>query len=215
MGFDSRRYWSGRYAEGGHSGAGSRGRLARFKADVVNAFVRLNGVTDVGEFGCGDGQQLALLDVPHYTGYDICPALLGRLGSAFPDTRRYCFACLDGHQAVGRHEICLSLDVVFHLVEDAVYDRYLEQLFSAAERFVLLYSSNIEASTPDAHVRHRAVVIQALQRFPGWRVAAMLPNPYPFDRGRPDETSFSDFFLFTRQSGQGAARIEIPEVTQS
>ena len=38
--FDSAQYWRDRYRAGGNSGAGSYGRLAGFKAEIVNAFVR-------------------------------------------------------------------------------------------------------------------------------------------------------------------------------
>src|SRR5438270_10704846 len=64
-GFDnSSSYWNRRYVAGGTSGAGSYGRLARFKADVLNAFVAESGIASVIEFGCGDGAQLALSNYP-------------------------------------------------------------------------------------------------------------------------------------------------------
>ena len=54
------RYWEERYRNGGHSGDGSSGQLADFKAEVLNGFVKLYNVSSVIEFGCGDGKQLLL-----------------------------------------------------------------------------------------------------------------------------------------------------------
>src|SRR5579859_8234848 len=56
----SSTYWEERYRAGGNSGAGSYGRLAEFKAEVLNGFVHSRGIRSVVEFGCGDGAQLAL-----------------------------------------------------------------------------------------------------------------------------------------------------------
>src|SRR5262249_52775171 len=61
-------YWDSRYRRGGNSGAGSYGRLAEFKAEAVNRFVRENHILSVVEFGCGDGAQLELAQYPRYTG---------------------------------------------------------------------------------------------------------------------------------------------------
>ena len=69
--FDSKKYWQERYVKGGNSGAGSYGEFASYKANVINNFVRDNNVETVLELGCGDGNQLALFDIPVYVGQDI------------------------------------------------------------------------------------------------------------------------------------------------
>jgi hypothetical protein len=43
---------------------------------------------------------------------------------------------------------------------------------------------------------------------PDWRLLAHLPNRYPFDPGRPDDTSFADFFIYGRPGA--ACRITVP-----
>ncbi|MGD9858413.1 MAG: hypothetical protein AB7U20_26025 [Planctomycetaceae bacterium] len=53
-------YWVRRYRKGRNSGGGSYGRLAEFKAQVLNDLVREHRIQTVIEFGCGDGNQLAL-----------------------------------------------------------------------------------------------------------------------------------------------------------
>ena len=64
-------YWQKRYLRGGNSGNGSYGKLAHFKAEVINRFVEEKSVKTVIEWGCGDGNQLKLANYPQYIGYDI------------------------------------------------------------------------------------------------------------------------------------------------
>jgi cyclopropane fatty-acyl-phospholipid synthase-like methyltransferase len=69
----SKRYWDNRYSQGDNSGAGSYGRLAEFKAEILNKFVAENNIRSVIEFGCGDGNQLMLANYPYYIGVDVSP----------------------------------------------------------------------------------------------------------------------------------------------
>ena len=69
--FNSRKYWEKRYLRGDTSGVGSYGRLAQFKANIINSFVKKNRIKTVIEFGCGDGNQIKLLDLPNYIGLDV------------------------------------------------------------------------------------------------------------------------------------------------
>ena len=47
----SQFYCENRYKKGGTSGAGSYDRTARFKADILNSFVKENNIESVIEFG--------------------------------------------------------------------------------------------------------------------------------------------------------------------
>lgn len=204
--FDSAAYWERRYGAGGTSGAGSQGRLAKFKAGFVNAFVRQNAVESMLDLGCGDGRQAALLDVPDYVGIDVSPTTIARCRTRFAGDPRRRFQQADAplHPA----ELALSMDILFHLVEDAVFDAYLDRLFGSATRYVLVYASNVDLAWPAAHVRHRAFTPLVSTRFPDWRLAAHVPNLFPYDPARPDDTSFADFFVYTRRGERCV--LEIP-----
>lgn len=82
---DTRSYWERRYAAGGTSGSGSYGRLAQFKAEILNAFVSENDVRTVLEFGCGDGHQLGLARYPSYTGLDVSATAVQLCKERFAD----------------------------------------------------------------------------------------------------------------------------------
>ena len=132
-------YWDARYVEGGNSGAGSYGKFAQFKAQVLNDVFKRFGVRSVIEFGCGDGNQLKLLDVGDYTGVDISSEAValcrrtfeGHGGRRFMTTAEYA-ASPSQFEA----DCALSLDVVYHLVEDRTFNLYMSDLFSAARRSV-------------------------------------------------------------------------------
>ena len=195
-------YWQRRYAAGGTSGSGSYGRLAQFKADTLNAFVAEAKVASVIEFGCGDGAQLALADYPSYVGLDVAPAAveLCRARFAGDSTKRF-FVGSQPPEELGPFDLALSLDVIYHLVEDAVFEAYMASLFASARRFVAIYSSNGSERAPAPHVRHREFTLWIARHLPEWHLLKFVKNPYDHDPARPEETTFADFYVFERASG--------------
>ena len=196
--FSSQAYWEARYSAGGTSGAGSQGALLRYKAAVINALVADNAVGSVLDLGCGDGRLLSLLHVPSYVGVDVSPTALAGCQTRFPLHR---FLPFDAVEAEATAELALSIDVIFHLVEDGVFARTMHALFSHATRFVLIYASNFDSDWPAPHVRHRRFTDHVAAAWPEWRLLAHLPNPYAFDPARPEATSLSDFFVYGRRGG--------------
>ena len=200
----SRDYWENRYAEGGTSGTGSYGPLALFKAEVLNEFVRERGVQSVLEFGCGDGSQLSLAKYPSYIGLDVSPSAIRRCIDRFggdPDKSFFVYDCraFQDHRRVFKSDLVLSLDVIFHLVEFEIYDRYLTQLFAAADRLVVIYSSNQDLdNTGGRHERHRRFTDWTSQKAVGWRLVLKVDNRYPYEPARSEETSLADFYVFER-----------------
>jgi cyclopropane fatty-acyl-phospholipid synthase-like methyltransferase len=194
----SASYWEARYQAGGTSGAGSRGRLAEFKAEIINDFVARERIGSVIEFGCGDGDQLALGRYPEYVGVDIAKASIDRCVRRFANDRSKRFYVSDALPAdLGSFDLALSLDVIYHLVEDSVFEAYMGALFAHATRHVVVYASNVEAPANMAHVRHREFTAWIQRNVPEWQPSGYVANRYPYDPNRPD-TSFCDFHFFTR-----------------
>jgi SAM-dependent methyltransferase len=196
---NSASYWEERYAAGGTSGAGSYGRLAAFKAEILNDFVATERVGSVVEFGCGDGAQLALARYPDYVGVDVAQTSIALCRKRFADDPRKRFHLAgDLPPRLGPFDLALSLDVLYHLVEDTVFDAYMRQLFDHGRRYVAIYASNTAAAADSPHVRHRHFTPWIEAEMPGWRLYRHVPNRFPFDPARPDETSFADFYFFHR-----------------
>jgi hypothetical protein len=194
----SSQYWEDRYKLGGNSGAGSYNRLAAFKADFLNNFVATNDVRSVIELGCGDGNQLGLCRYPRYIGIDVSRAAVEMCRRLYRHDKTKKFYATSDIRPRADCELALSLDVIYHLVEDEVYHRYMTTLFDAASRFVICYSSNEDLAVPAAHIRHRRFTRWVEQSRPDWTLVNRINNIYPFDEFDADNTSFADFYIFRR-----------------
>lgn len=193
----SAAFWESTYRQGATSGPGSYGRLAEFKAEVLNDFVRNNKIQTVIEFGCGDGAQLQLAKYPEYVGVDVARTSIKRCSSLFADDAGKRFYLADAlPKDIGLFDLALSLDVIYHLVENSVFDRYMRRLFSRSRRYVVIYSSNYDARTHATHVRHRKFTAWIGKNASDWQLERILANRFPFDPKQPDESSHSDFYFF-------------------
>ena len=193
----SRNYWERRYAVGGHSGSGSYRKFAEFKAEVLNAFVAENGIETVMEFGSGDGAQLELASYPNYLGFDVSSTAIALCREKFADDSTKTFKLVDDYSGE-RARLTLSLDVIYHLVEDGVFEAYMERLFASSEQYVIIYSSDEERPEAErSHVRHRAFSPWVEENLSRWRLKKRIPNRYPY-RGDEDEGSFADFYVYER-----------------
>lgn len=194
----SASYWENRYRDGGNSGAGSYNRLAVFKAKVLNDYVESNDIQSVIEFGSGDGAQLELARYPKYTGVDVSRSAVEAIRLRFAGRPSMTFLHTSEVGMDERADLALSLDVIYHLVEDEVFNAYMESLFDAADRVVIIYASNEEKSWPSPHVRHRNFTQWVERNRPEFALAAVIANEYPYSDSDPDNTSFADFFIYDR-----------------
>lgn len=197
----SANYWDNRYVEGGNSGEGSYDALASFKATFLNAFVADHGIGSVIEYGCGDGNQLTLAEYPNYLGFDVSERAVEMCRDRFRDRADMEFRLIgDGE---GRSADCtLSLDVIYHLVEDEVFDDYMQRLFDTADEYVIVYSSNTNDGASlghspilSPHVRHRRFTDWVAEQRPAWTLTHVERNPYAYNI-RTGEGSFADFYVF-------------------
>jgi len=196
---ESGRYWEERYRLGGHSGEGSRGINAEYKAKVLNRFIAEHHVESLIEFGCGDGYQLAKFEAPRYLGVDVSRTVIQQCQTRFAGDAQKRFVHADDYSGE-RADLALSLDVIFHLVENEVYKAYLERLFAAAERYVVIYSTSADVQdTGVPHVRHREVTADVARSFPDFERMpedeASIPPPVRFDRGLA-----TSFFMYRRRA---------------
>jgi hypothetical protein len=166
---NSAEYWIARYNAGGDSGQGSRGLLSTHKAAVINDFIIMNGVETIIDWGCGDG-CLPLIDVP-YIGFDVSELLL--------------------HEYAGQTaDLTLSLDVIYHLIEDEIYHEHMRRLFKTSNKYVIIYSSNFDAR----HVGH-----ERRRKFTDW--IDMHAGDFKFIckyMNRYHMITYSDFYIYER-----------------
>lgn len=196
--FSSADYWENRYREGRDSGAGSYNRLAQFKAETINRFVAESGVQSVIEFGCGDGSQLRLAVYPMYIGVDVSPTVIASTKRAFEGDCTKSFILVSEVGPEHYSDLSMSLDVIYHLVEDDVFERYMNQLFECARRYVVIYSSNDNRQSDSSHVRHRCFTEWISKNRSDFTQIGFVRNAYPETAKDLDNTSFADFYFFAK-----------------
>jgi SAM-dependent methyltransferase len=197
--FDARAYWETRYGTGGSSGAGSHGELARRKATFLNRFVAGERIATVLDFGCGDGEQLALAEYPVYVGLDVSESAIARCRARFALDPTKRFALYDPRTFTPAPErtadATLSIDVIYHLVADEEFEGHMAHLFGCARRFVIVYATNVGDAQPNQapHIRHRRFTDWVERSRPEWALTRRVPV-------RPDRTRHDpDFFVFARR----------------
>jgi hypothetical protein len=195
---DSHSYWVDRYEFGGNSGDGSYNELAEFKAEILNEFVMQNKIKTVIEYGCGDGNQLKLAEYPSYIGFDISPKAVSLCRALFMNDDTKTFKLMEDYSDETA-ELTLSLDVIYHLIEDRAFEDYMLMLLNSSKRFVIIYSSDTEENPESQapHVKHRNFSNWIKDRKPEWQLIRHIPNRYPF-YGDTKTGSFADFFIYKK-----------------
>lgn len=198
----SKEYWIERYAMGGNSGSGSYNRQAEFKAELLNKFISEHKINKVLEYGCGDGNQLKMAKYEQYLGFDISKEAIDTCKKIFHDDKTKDFKLMMKY-ACERADLALSLDVIYHLVEDNVFASYMERLFSSADRFVIIYSSDTDEheKSQAPHVRHRNFTRWVEDNIDGWELIQHIPNKYPYKESYQTE-SFADFYIYKKTYGK-------------
>lgn len=193
----SGKYWDARYAQAGDSGDGSYGRLAAFKAEIINDFVKARCITEIVEFGCGDGAQLMKMDYAKYTGVDVSSTIVKHCKEVFKGDPSKIFLHVDDPDVYNiSSELGLSLDVIYHLIEDEVFDEYMRRLFSSSTTWIIIYSSNFDSATALAHVRHRKFSNWIEQNAPDWELYQKIDQRFPYKINREEDTSFAEFYIY-------------------
>ena len=175
------KVWEDKYKHGETSGLGSYGAGALFKARVINDFLKHHDIRSVIEFGCGDGNQLSLIAYPEYLGFDTSPTIIERCSNMFKGMASRKFRLISMY-AGETADLALSLDVIYHIIEQEVYETYLKRLFAAALKYVIIYSTDTDVN-PAGHelcMLHHKFSDWILMYQPEWCQIAYIKNECPY-----------------------------------
>jgi hypothetical protein len=173
--FDSSDYWESRYRSRGTSGDGSYGDKAVFKAGVINGLIRQ--VSTIIDYGVGDGNQLKYFDTTgkHYLGLDVSPTAIAMCRTMFKDDPTKTF-CLSGDYNWTRQaELVLSCDVIYHLIDDDIYEQYMQHLFEISCRYVLIHAVDRDFNQA-SHVKFRHFTPLIAKNYPQWKLVNVIRN---------------------------------------
>lgn len=194
--FNTQEYWDKRYADGGTSGAGSYNRLCEYKAEIVNGLIKKHDIKSIIDFGCGDGNQLRHINTPYYLGVDVASAV-SKCRGLFKDDNTKTFTLLSEYNGE-KAEMTLSMDVIFHLVEDDIFEHHNKTLFNAATKLVVIYSSNTNDQFGSGHMRQRVFTEWIKDNIEGFAFEDLILNKYPYQIGSSNSTSISDFYIYKK-----------------
>ncbi len=138
-----------------------------------------------------------MLEVNEYSSYDPSIKVIQYLKDKYSTDLTKAFE--HDFKKIERKELVRSFDVIYHLVEDSVYEQYMKSLFHFSTSYVLIYSSNtnrqdsICATAP--HVKHRFFQETIPDDF---TLLEKYENLFPYSPNDPELTSWSDFYLYIR-----------------
>lgn len=199
IGVPSGEFWEARYKSGGNSGDGSYGVNGRFKIDVLNNYFHRVEPLGVLDFGVGDFTYSSVIAGKRFPffGIDVSAMKVAQLKGQFGQYANIHFATsLDAFKDQ-LFDYVISLDVIFHLLEDLTYNGYINQITQTSVENIVVYSSNFKDDKWELHVRHRRFVPDILSR--GYKLIEYIPNP--------THTTYSDFYFFKRYSTSQASTV--------
>jgi cyclopropane fatty-acyl-phospholipid synthase-like methyltransferase len=183
-------FWESNYKHGGNSGSGSYGILCDFKTDVLNTFITANNITSILDLGCGDGNQIKKILTYKYVGLDIIPSAVEKCKLMFKNDTTKTFECSQAYSFSDIFDMTISLDVIYHIVEDENYYQYILNLFKCSKRWVIIYSSNYNGSKVQ-HMHPRKFTDDLEKLVPDFKLVKKIPQVYP-------DISSADFYIYER-----------------
>lgn len=198
----SKNYWINNYEKGGNSGEGSYNIFAKQKGEMVNDFIRTHNIKKIIELGCGDGNQLSYYNLNNvrYYGFDVSEKAINLCKEKHKHYLNKSFFVIDDNFIVPKAtdntiDLALSMDVIFHLIEDTVFYEHLDILFNSSQKYVMIFGVNIENTKNEpAHVKHRMFVPIILDRFKDWELYKIIKSKTKDERF----ILFPDMYIFRK-----------------
>lgn len=136
----AKEYWEKRYRSGRTSGMGSYGKNGKRKTEIVNNYIKKYSIKSILDLGCGDGNQTKMLKgFEKYVGYDISEYVIELCSIKFSDNNAIKF--YTDINKLPTAELCLSLDVIYHILDEVDFVKHMSLLFTKSTKYVLIFST--------------------------------------------------------------------------
>lgn len=176
----SKDFWEKSYGMGNDAGSCAWGEIAEHKANVLNKFFKEEKIQSVIDFGCGDGEMLRWLELPRYLGLDVSKIAIKKCEVMFRNDSMKKFEVYDTfhYSPKEKFDVSMSLDVIYHLVEDKVFEKYMQDLFASAIKYVIIFSYNEEDKHMQApHVKARHITPWIEKNIREWKLVKEVEDP--------------------------------------
>ena len=183
---NSAKYWEDRYFYGGNSGKGSYFENAAEKADYLNAKINQYNIDTIVDIGCGDGNNLKLFESRNYYGFDVSRTIIDYNKKLYDQDKNKKFILIDDNfekilmdvrnRKDTKNLMCVSFDVIGHLVEDNVYRDHLENFSSLNPDYLIIscYDGDVEYDLSMAHIKQRNYSKDLIDK--GWKLVDVHPT---------------------------------------
>lgn len=189
--FNSGKYWEKRYYLWWNSWEGSYNKNAEYKATILNNIIKEYNISNLIEFWCWDGNNLKYYNIQNYTWFDVSEtAIKICIEKYINDSNKTFIYYIPGLFKAWwlKLELVISFEVIFHLIEDEVYEKYINDLFNSSKKYVLILSTNKKDKSSNAsHYKDRIFTNDIPKNF---KLIKKIDSVV--------ETLWSDFFLYEK-----------------
>ena len=182
----SSQYWEDRYYYGGNSGSGSYNEGAAEKANYLNQKIKEFDINTIVDIGCGDGNNLELYESEYYFGFDVSKTIIAYNKNKFTNDINKIFMLIDNNleenisnirnQKKIKKLICVSFDVIGHLVEDEIYANHLRTFEILNPDYLIISNSDEDAEYDPSvpHIKQRNYSRDLINK--GWKLVDVHPK---------------------------------------
>ncbi|MEA3323420.1 MAG: hypothetical protein U9Q12_04325, partial [Patescibacteria group bacterium] len=89
-------------------------------------------------------------------------------------------------------DLTLSIDVIFHLVEDYAFKEYITELFKRSNNYVIIYSTNFHKKYKSPHQLDREFTSFIQTNINNFKLVKKVKNPFKGDK------TMSDFYIYKK-----------------
>lgn len=184
-------YWCKRYDEGGCSGSKSYGDSSICRGRVISNIISSIGASSVLDVGCGDVCQVSQIKVAKYVGIDVSSKIISKNvqhANTYNTGKQFIVANAVPHHVSS--EVILLMDVLHCVIDDGVYDRLLQSVFSHPSAVCVLIVSNSKDHAPAQHMKFRNFLPCISETYTTWnlvdvgRETKFMANIYKFVRSQ-------------------------------
>jgi len=164
--FDYKSYWEERYKRGRNSGAGSYGKNAHFKSDMIKRTIEENNIKSIVDFGCGDGNQISFLPSNiKYFGYDISQTAIDLCNKQYSGRPHWSFGTYDPmtYTYETMADMSMACDILFHVTIEDEWLKTIDCICRSATKIVVLIT-NAESIREEyfPHVNYKRRILPVL-----------------------------------------------------